>query len=76
MGIVPHHLGVSVKDTNHVLEKHGSHKAFKERHQRASLIFDLRRRFQRTAAIGATKIRIRGKWRFLWAAVDVGLKET
>ena len=71
MGILLYHLGLSLRDTSLVLERRRSHEAVREWYQRASKLFDVVRRRRRAVAVDETKIRVQGRWRYLWAAIDV-----
>jgi len=73
LGVVLYHLGLSLRDTSLVLDGIGgaSHEAVRKWYARCRDIFTVETRSRRAIAVDETKIKIRGEWMFLWAAIDI-----
>ncbi len=73
LGIVLYHLGLSLRDTSLVLEgfQRRSHEAVREWYARARCLFQVEAKHRRTIAVDETKVKVQGRWLFLWAAIDV-----
>ena len=69
LGIVLYHLGLSLRNTSLVLQHSRSHEAIRKWYLRASVLFNVQTAPRRVIAIDESKIK--GQWRYLWAAVDV-----
>ena len=78
LGIALHYLGVSLRDTADVVSciEKISHEAVRQWFQRLGTITPtIAKKERKIVAIDETKLRIRKKWYFLWAAIDVDTKE-
>ncbi len=73
LGVVLYHMGVSYRNTSEVLASFepASHEAVRNWYYRAAKIFQIQKAFRKIIAIDETKIKIKGKWHILWAAVDI-----
>ena len=73
LGVILYHFGISLRNTSMVISSFepASHEAVREWYLRAANIFQVRKAERKTIAIDETKIKINGKWRILWAAVDI-----
>ena len=73
LGITLYHMGLSLRDTSMILAYFGgaSHEAVRDWYGRCKDIFSVKSKKRRAIAIDETKIKIQGKWRFIWAAIDV-----
>lgn len=73
LGIVLYHLGLSLRDTSLVLAafRERSHEAVREWYQRARALFQVERRERRALAVDETKVKVQGRWMYVWAAIDV-----
>jgi len=77
LGIVLHYLGLSCLKVEHVLRPFGgaSHESVRRWFHPCRGIFDPPVRERRAVAVDETKVRIAGRERHLWAAVDVDRPE-
>jgi putative transposase len=73
LGVILYHFGISLRNTSLVISsfEQASHEAVREWYLRAAKIFQVRKVERKIIAIDETKIKINGKWRILWAAVDI-----
>jgi putative transposase len=73
LGITMYHMGLSLRDTSVILGYFGgaSHEAIRNWYSRCKSIFVVKPRKRRAIAIDETKIKIQGKWVFIWAAIDI-----
>jgi putative transposase len=73
LGIVLYHLGLSLRDASMVLclFDEASHEAVREWYGKARALFEARRRPRRALAVDETKVKVRGRWMYVWAAIDV-----
>jgi putative transposase len=73
LGITMYHMGLSLRDTSTILGYFGgaSHEAIRNWYGRCKDIFTVKSRKRRAIAIDETKIKIQGKWMFIWAAIDI-----
>lgn len=73
MGIVLYHLGLSLRDASTVLQTLGeaSHEAIRKWYLKCKHLFLIRSRKRRAIAVDETKIKIQGKWMYIWAAIDI-----
>ncbi len=73
LGVILYHFGISLRNTSLVISsfEQASHEAVREWYLRAAKIFQVRKVKRKIIAIDETKIKINGKWRILWAAVDI-----
>jgi len=73
LGIVLYHLGLSLRDVSMVLgyAEDASHEAVREWYSRCKHIFDVDTRERRALAIDESKIKVQGKWLYVWAAIDI-----
>ena len=73
LGVVLYHLGVSCRNTSEVVSSFEpvSHEAVRNWYHRAAPIFKIQKTTRRMIAVDETKIKIKGKWHILWAAVDI-----
>ena len=78
LGIALVYLGLSCRQTAEVLHfsDDASHEAVRQWYHRAhGLLHDLSKRHRPTVAIDETKIKVEGRWYYLWAAVDTESRE-
>jgi transposase-like protein len=73
LGIVLYHLGLSLRDTSLVLDNFEprSHEAVRQWYERARFLFEVRTVKRRALAVDETKVKVQGKWMYVWAAIDV-----
>jgi putative transposase len=73
LGVILYHFGVSLRNTSTVIScfEPASHEAVRDWYHRAARIFQVHKAERRIIAIDETKIKINGKWRILWAAIDI-----
>ncbi len=73
LGLIFYHFGISFRNTSLVVSsfEQASHEAVRDWYLRAAKIFQVRKAQRNIIAIDQTKIKISGKWRILWAAVDI-----
>jgi putative transposase len=73
LGIVLYHLGLSLRDCSTVLFNFGeaSHEAIRKWYLRCRELFLPKRRKRGAIAVDETKIKIQGKWMYIWAAIDI-----
>ncbi len=73
LGIVLYHLGPSLQDTSLVLEgfQRRSHEAVREWYSRARDLFQVEARQRRAIAVDETRIKVQGRWLYLWSVIDV-----
>ena len=73
LGIVLYHLGLSLRDISLILTyfNNVSHEAIRNWYGRYNDIFKVKSKPRKTIAIDETKIKIQGKWMFVWAAIDI-----
>ena len=73
LGVILYHFGISLRNTSRVVSsfEQASHEAVRDWYLRAAKIFQVRKAQRNIIAIDETKIKISGKWRILWAAVDI-----
>lgn len=73
LGVVLYHLGLSLRDASLVLTafQGRSHEAVREWYARAKGLFQVQPRSRRARAVDETKVKVQGRWLYLWAAVDV-----
>jgi putative transposase len=78
LGIALYYLGVSLRDKAEVVSsiEKVSHEAVRQWFQRLGTMKPaITKKERKIVAIDETKLRIRKKWYFLWAAIDVDTKE-
>ncbi len=73
LGIVLYHLGLSLRDCSTVLFNFGeaSHEAIRKWYLKCRHLFHPTSRKRRAIAVDETKIKIQGKWMYVWAAIDI-----
>jgi len=73
LGVILYHFGVSLRNTSAVISSFepASHEAVRLWYHRAAKIFTVQKVARRIVAIDETNIKINGKWRILWAAIDI-----
>jgi transposase-like protein len=73
LGVILYHFGISLRNTSLVVSsfEQASHEAVRDWYLRAAKIFQVRKIERKIIAIDETKIKINGKWRILWAAIDI-----
>lgn len=73
LGIVLYHLGLSLRDCSTVLQNMGeaSHEAVRKWYLRCGHLFLVRSGKRRAIAVDETKIKVQGKWMYIWAAIDI-----
>jgi transposase-like protein len=79
MGIVLLYWGLSCRQVAEFLRfsdgDKASHEAVRQWYHRAKALFCVPTRYRPTVAIDETKIKVEGRWYFLWAAVDTENRE-
>lgn len=74
LGIVLYHLGLSLRGTSSVLQYFdgASHESVRKWYRRAEGLFPpLQPKERRAIAVDETKIKVNGKWVYLWGAIDI-----
>jgi putative transposase len=74
IGIVLYHLGLSLRDASLVVTEafiSRSHEAVRGWYGRARELFQVERRARRAIAVDETKVKVQGRWVYVWAAIDV-----
>lgn len=77
LGVVLYHLGFSCRNTSEVISNFESvsHETVRDWYHRAAQIFLIQKADRNIIAIDETKIKIKGRWHILWAAVDIEIWE-
>ena len=73
LGILLYHFGVSLRNCREVISSFElvSHEAVRLWYHKTEGLFSVEKAFRRVIAIDETKVKIKGKWHILWAAIDV-----
>ncbi len=73
LGVILYYFGISLRNTSLVISsfESASHEAVRDWYLRAAKIFQVRKAERKIIAIDGTKSKSNGKWRILWAAVDI-----
>ena len=73
LGVILYHFGISLRNTSLVVSsfEQASHEAIRDWYLRAAKIFQVQKVERKIIVMDETKIKINGKWHFLWAAVDI-----
>jgi len=74
LGTLLIYLGLSCRKTEEVLQCFAdkSYEAARQRYHRAKHLFESpEKKYREAIAIDETKIKIHGKWHYLWAAIDI-----
>ena len=73
LGIFLYHVGVSTRNCSEVVSSFEpvSHEAIRQWYHKVQYLFKTGKTFRSIVAVDETKIKIRGKWYILWAAIDI-----
>jgi len=79
LGMLLYHLGLSLRETREILSasfEPVSHETVRQWYLRmGEMIESLEKKERKAIAIDETKVRMKGKWIYLWAAIDLETRE-
>lgn len=78
LGMILHHLGLSLRETRRIVRSYGkvSHEAIRQwYHRLGSIDSNVERKERKVLAIDETKVKVKGRYEYLWAVIDVCTRE-